>query len=260
MSAATCSFLSKKEHEKLPNPPHSNLQLATSLARFCSNHLKQAQKGWQEGPPCTSGSVATARDHGTLENVQKWQMWHRLPDLFTDDSKFTLSTCDRHERVWRHCRTGFAARYIFLVWQVCWWVVLGKDILGGLEWPLSPSLGWEHQTQWCSGFSVPSVAWCGWSTLAGPGWRRNCCHWLTCLFLRPESKWASWDLVNAFSITRSLRRPSRRWAMPLPGPNRSLEKQKGSLNSTISTTAVYRWCMLPSLLNIIKWMSNMVEL
>lgn len=41
--------------EALPNPPHSNLRQATSLAHFCPNHLNQAQKVWQEGPPCTSG-------------------------------------------------------------------------------------------------------------------------------------------------------------------------------------------------------------
>lgn len=145
------------------------------------------------------------------------------------------------------------------MWQIYWWVVLGKDILGGLERPLSPSLGWERQTQcWCNGFSVPAVAWCGWSTLAVPGWRRNVAIDWPVFFLRPESNRAPWDVVNALSIARSLQRPSRWWVMPLPGSNRSLEKWKSSLNPTISTAVVYGWCMLPSLLNVIKWMSNMV--
>ncbi|KAJ8332478.1 hypothetical protein SKAU_G00422670 [Synaphobranchus kaupii] len=41
--------------------------------------------------------LAFAREH------QNWQVRHWRPVLFTDESRFTLSTCDRRERVWR-CR------------------------------------------------------------------------------------------------------------------------------------------------------------
>lgn len=39
--------------------------------------------------------LAFAREH------QNWQVRHWRPVLFTDESRFTLSTCDRRERVWR---------------------------------------------------------------------------------------------------------------------------------------------------------------
>uniref|UniRef100_A0AAR2M1S6 Tc1-like transposase DDE domain-containing protein n=1 Tax=Pygocentrus nattereri TaxID=42514 RepID=A0AAR2M1S6_PYGNA len=39
--------------------------------------------------------LAFAREH------QDWQIRHWRPVLFTDESRFTLSTCDRRDRVWR---------------------------------------------------------------------------------------------------------------------------------------------------------------
>ncbi|KAI4883430.1 hypothetical protein NFI96_029838, partial [Prochilodus magdalenae] len=42
-----------------------------------------------------AGRLAIAREH------QDWQIRHWRPVLFTDESRFTLSTCDRHDRVWR---------------------------------------------------------------------------------------------------------------------------------------------------------------
>uniref|UniRef100_A0A674BZP5 Transposase Tc1-like domain-containing protein n=1 Tax=Salmo trutta TaxID=8032 RepID=A0A674BZP5_SALTR len=44
-----------------------------------------------------AGRLAFAREH------QDWQIRHWRPVLFTDESRFTLSTCDRRDRVWR-CR------------------------------------------------------------------------------------------------------------------------------------------------------------
>uniref|UniRef100_A0A8K9XH84 Tc1-like transposase DDE domain-containing protein n=2 Tax=Clupeocephala TaxID=186625 RepID=A0A8K9XH84_ONCMY len=43
-----------------------------------------------------AGRLAFAREH------QDWQIRHWRPVLFTDESRFTLSTCDRRDRVWRH--------------------------------------------------------------------------------------------------------------------------------------------------------------
>ena len=40
--------------------------------------------------------LAFARKH------QNWQVRHCRPVLFTDESRFTLTACDRRERVWRH--------------------------------------------------------------------------------------------------------------------------------------------------------------
>ncbi|CDQ71251.1 unnamed protein product [Oncorhynchus mykiss] len=42
-----------------------------------------------------AGRLAFAREH------QDWQIRHWHPVLFTDESRFTLSTCDRRDRVWR---------------------------------------------------------------------------------------------------------------------------------------------------------------
>uniref|UniRef100_A0AAZ3SWD3 Transposase n=1 Tax=Oncorhynchus tshawytscha TaxID=74940 RepID=A0AAZ3SWD3_ONCTS len=42
-----------------------------------------------------AGRLAFAREH------QDWQICHWRPVLFTDESRFTLSTCDRRDRVWR---------------------------------------------------------------------------------------------------------------------------------------------------------------
>uniref|UniRef100_A0A8C7RN94 Transposase Tc1-like domain-containing protein n=1 Tax=Oncorhynchus mykiss TaxID=8022 RepID=A0A8C7RN94_ONCMY len=42
-----------------------------------------------------AGCLAFAREH------QDWQIRHWRTVLFTDESRFTLSTCDRRDRVWR---------------------------------------------------------------------------------------------------------------------------------------------------------------
>ncbi|KAJ8361323.1 hypothetical protein SKAU_G00178480 [Synaphobranchus kaupii] len=47
--------------------------------------------------------LAFAREH------QNWQVRHWRPVLFTDESRFTLSTCDRRERVWRRHGERYAA-------------------------------------------------------------------------------------------------------------------------------------------------------
>ena len=47
--------------------------------------------------------LAFAREH------QNWQVRHWRPVLFTDESRFTLSTCDRRERVWRRRGERYAA-------------------------------------------------------------------------------------------------------------------------------------------------------
>ncbi|KAI4898879.1 hypothetical protein NFI96_008975 [Prochilodus magdalenae] len=42
-----------------------------------------------------AGRLSFAREH------QDWQIRHWHPVLFTDESRFTLSTCDGRDRVWR---------------------------------------------------------------------------------------------------------------------------------------------------------------
>ncbi|KAI4897128.1 hypothetical protein NFI96_010323 [Prochilodus magdalenae] len=50
-----------------------------------------------------AGHLAFAREH------QDWQIRHWCPVLFTDESRFTLSTCNRRHRVWRCRRERSAA-------------------------------------------------------------------------------------------------------------------------------------------------------
>ena len=51
--------------------------------------------------PCSL--MAFTREH------QNWQVHHWRPVLSTDESRFALSTCDRHERVWRRHDERYAA-------------------------------------------------------------------------------------------------------------------------------------------------------
>ncbi|TWW56335.1 hypothetical protein D4764_08G0003220 [Takifugu flavidus] len=46
---------------------------------------------------------------GAVEDHQNWQLCHWHPVLFTEESRFNLSTCDRRERVWRCCGERYAA-------------------------------------------------------------------------------------------------------------------------------------------------------
>uniref|UniRef100_A0A8C4SSF1 Transposase n=1 Tax=Erpetoichthys calabaricus TaxID=27687 RepID=A0A8C4SSF1_ERPCA len=59
------------------------------------------------------GPVLTAEHRGArlafAIEYQNWQVRHWRPVLFTDESRFTLSTCDRRERVWRSRGESYAA-------------------------------------------------------------------------------------------------------------------------------------------------------
>ncbi len=56
------------------------------------------------------GPVLTARHCGArLAFASEHQNWHTVPVLFTDKSRFTRSTCDRRERVWRSRGECYAA-------------------------------------------------------------------------------------------------------------------------------------------------------
>uniref|UniRef100_A0AAZ3S1P3 Transposase Tc1-like domain-containing protein n=1 Tax=Oncorhynchus tshawytscha TaxID=74940 RepID=A0AAZ3S1P3_ONCTS len=74
-----------------------------------------------------AGRLAFAREH------QDWQIRHRCPVLFTDESRFTLSTCDRRDRVWRRRGERSAACNILQHDPVWRWVShgVGWHFFGG---------------------------------------------------------------------------------------------------------------------------------
>uniref|UniRef100_A0A3B4DMX9 Tc1-like transposase DDE domain-containing protein n=1 Tax=Pygocentrus nattereri TaxID=42514 RepID=A0A3B4DMX9_PYGNA len=90
-----------------------------STARALQNHLQQAtnvhvsaqmvrnrlhEDGMRARHP-QMGVLLKAQHHaGCLEFArehQDWQICNWCPVIFTDESRFTLSTCDRRDRVWR---------------------------------------------------------------------------------------------------------------------------------------------------------------
>uniref|UniRef100_A0A8C7P566 Transposase Tc1-like domain-containing protein n=1 Tax=Oncorhynchus mykiss TaxID=8022 RepID=A0A8C7P566_ONCMY len=82
-----------------------DLQQATNVhvsAQTVRNRLHEGgmkaqrpQVGVVLTPQHRAGCLAFAREH------QDWQIRHWRPVLFTDEGRFTLSTCDRRDRVWR---------------------------------------------------------------------------------------------------------------------------------------------------------------
>ncbi|KAL1022164.1 hypothetical protein UPYG_G00022980, partial [Umbra pygmaea] len=77
----------------------TNVHVSTQTVR---NRLHEG--GIRDGHPQV-GVVLTAHHcAGRLafaRELQDWQIRHWHPVLFTDESRFTLSTCDRRDRVWR---------------------------------------------------------------------------------------------------------------------------------------------------------------
>ena len=80
---------------------------------LCPNNQKQTSWGWPQG--ATSCSVPCAHCPAPWSSIG---ICYRTPELacpplapwlFTDESRFTLSTCDRRERVWRSQGERYAA-------------------------------------------------------------------------------------------------------------------------------------------------------
>jgi len=101
-----------------------------STARALQNDLKQATgvnvsdqtirnrliEGGPEGQTSSRGPSAHCRYCGArlafANEYQNWQVRHWCLVLFTDEIRFTLSTCDRSERVWRSRGESYAAHNI----------------------------------------------------------------------------------------------------------------------------------------------------
>ena len=75
---------------------------------------------WHEGPTHRAHSPAPCSSIGIRQRQQNWQVRHWRPVFFTDESRFTLSTCDRRESVWRRRGERYAA-----------WIIIQHDWFSG---------------------------------------------------------------------------------------------------------------------------------
>ena len=102
--SAIWSFVQGGTGGALPEPykttssrPHVHVSAQTVRNRLHEGGMRARRP--QVGPVLTAqhraARLAFAREH------QDWQIRHWHPVLFTDESRFTLSTCDRRDRVWR---------------------------------------------------------------------------------------------------------------------------------------------------------------
>ncbi|XP_070290925.1 uncharacterized protein [Salvelinus sp. IW2-2015] len=73
----------------------TNVHVSAQTVRNRLHEARRPQVGVVFTAQHRAGRLAFAREH------QDWQIRHWRPVLFTDESRFTLSTCDRRDRVWR---------------------------------------------------------------------------------------------------------------------------------------------------------------
>ena len=83
----------------------NNLQQATNVHVSAQTVRNRLHEGGMRARRPQVGPVLTAQHRAArlafATEHQDWQIRHWHPVLFTDESRFTLSTCDRRDRVWR---------------------------------------------------------------------------------------------------------------------------------------------------------------
>ena len=91
----------------------NDLQQATGVNVSAQTIRNRLHEGGLRARRPVVGPVLTAQYHGAwlafAREHQNWQVCHWCPVLFTDESRFTLSTCDGRERVWRRQGEHYAA-------------------------------------------------------------------------------------------------------------------------------------------------------
>lgn len=154
---------------------------------------------------------------------QTWQIYHWFSGLFTDDSRFTQSSRDRYQRVWRLCGEWFGACNSFQCARFGDGLLRLRHICRGLCRCQRASLERDHQTYgWCSGVLV-DVA-------------------------RLHNFWIMKELLLLTYVARSLQRPFWWYMMPTSWSKSILKRGNSRSISIISTAAVYGWHILSSLL------------
>ncbi len=137
------------------------------------------------------GPVLTAWHHGArLEFAimhQNWQVCPWRSVLFTNESRFTLNTCDRCERVWRSCGEHYAP-----------WNIVQRDRSGGGSVMVWGGISMEGCTDLYSLDNGTLTAWvppgaqkcspslCK-SMQAVPGGWNNWYHWMAPTLTWPKS-------------------------------------------------------------------------
>ncbi|TWW54864.1 hypothetical protein D4764_0100900 [Takifugu flavidus] len=91
----------------------NDLQRATGVNVSTQTIRNRLHEGGLRARRPVVGPVLNAQHRGArlafAQEHQHWQVRHWRPVLFTDESRFTLSTCDRRERVWRRQGECYAA-------------------------------------------------------------------------------------------------------------------------------------------------------
>ena len=137
--------------------------------------LSETDWEWHEGLTSSyGGPVLTAKHHAArlsfVRHHQNCQVHHWFFFLFMGESKFTLSTYDVCERIWRHhgeCYLGLIIMTGLVLGQ--WWSGEANSLRVAQTSMVPPGAGQR-------------LASCGQSVEAFPWWPRHWFHWLALSF------------------------------------------------------------------------------